>query len=371
VAKVSVAAHPGLIRRAAVLLLRIAGGSFRCLNPLGSLLMMGWVMRSARQRALAVMMQASNLSEAEKLERCRAVFPDFCPMRLPGFVIGEARGGGIRRLWRALAGNLRTGIAAAFSLYVLLLPGQALMLFAWWGGWENSFNKGYEQALVGPLVSFAGIGWFVAAAYYASFAIGRQSLAGWQAFFQWRLNWRLLRLRPWFGFGLALLTALAVLPFSFGRMGPFFFPKTIEGFEQMDAEALSALAVQYTWVVLAYVLLAGLLLKRLAAGFYAHALIAAYAANQMAAEELTGPERAVLQGLALENRAPEEKSRWWYRLLRGFSQRVQRLVLLVASLAAWFGVIAQLYIVQFANHDWLLWINHPMLELVGLAIPQP
>ena len=58
--------------------------------------------------------------------------------------------------------NVRLGVQGAFNTWVLTLPACVLMLFGWYDGWNNSFNKGYEQFLVAPGISWLGIMLFIA-----------------------------------------------------------------------------------------------------------------------------------------------------------------------------------------------------------------
>ena len=43
------------------------------------------------------------------------------------------------------------------NTWVLTLVPSLLMLFSWEAGWDNSFNKGYEQAAIGPTTGTLGI----------------------------------------------------------------------------------------------------------------------------------------------------------------------------------------------------------------------
>src|SRR2546429_8683233 len=83
----------------------------------------------------------------------------------------------------------------------------------WYDGWNNSFNKGYEQFSVGPGVSVLGILLFITAMLYVPMAQARQAVTGnWRCFYQFRLIRTLVR-RRWFAcFGLAALYALCSLP---------------------------------------------------------------------------------------------------------------------------------------------------------------
>jgi hypothetical protein len=51
---------------------------------------------------------------------------------------------------------------------------------------------------------------------------------------------------------------------------------------------------------------------------------------------------------------------------RGWAGAAISSVLLVA---VWFGLIAQLYVAQFANHAWWNWINHPIIGLPWIFRP--
>src|SRR5438445_5225371 len=48
----------------------------------------------------------------------------------------------LKALVHSLWLNFRVGVQGIFNTWVLTLPGCALMLFSWYDGWNNSFNKG-------------------------------------------------------------------------------------------------------------------------------------------------------------------------------------------------------------------------------------
>src|ERR1051325_4581211 len=98
------------------------------------------------------------------------------------------------RLAASLWHNVRLGVQAMFNTWVLTLPSCALMLFGWYDGWNNSFNKGYEQFSVGPATSWFGIMLFAAAMLYVPMAQARQAITGeWRALYQLRLGSRPVR----------------------------------------------------------------------------------------------------------------------------------------------------------------------------------
>ncbi|MEM6903808.1 MAG: hypothetical protein AAF556_11285, partial [Pseudomonadota bacterium] len=237
------------------------------------------------------------------------------------------------------------------------------------GGWENSFNKGYEQAWVGPTVALIGIAWFVPMAAYFSFVIGRQSVAGWRSCYDWRLNWCLMTQRPWLTVVLAVIAVASGVGYLLIRIAPFFFPDSVAGFDDFTAEQLTEFANRFVWAAAIYLLLVAIILKMLAARFYAASLLDGLARGVFSLADLRPEEQRILAGLNIKPEPIPEPKRWWWRMLVRFSGRVQRLVLGAGVLAAWFGVVAQVYIAQFGNHTWMIWVNHPWLQLVWITIP--
>ena len=345
---------PGRLRRLLSWCLRIIGGGFLCLHPFGSLVILGWTQRRAAAKTLMFWHEA-------------AQEPVTLPM--PVWFRGQAGAKGWRRWFGGLRENFAVGFATAFNALILVLPASVLMLFAWWGGWENSFNKGYEQAWVGPSVSLLGIAWFIPAAIYVVFAQGRQAVAGWRAFFDWRLNLTLMFSRPWQIGALAILAVIGALPYTLLRMLPFFFPDFVAGFETLDVQQQEDLAFQYSWGTLIYLVAIGLILRQVAARCYGAACLHCLQRGDIALTALRPREREALEALNLHKVTMPPQSRWWWRLILRFSHRVQVIGFMIGAVAAWFGVVAQLYIAQFANHAWVLWLNHPLVSFAWVPVP--
>ena len=57
----------------------------------------------------------------------------------------------LRLPWHALWLNFKIGLQATLCTWLLVGWGCLIMVFSWNFGWLNSFNKGYEESLVGPL----------------------------------------------------------------------------------------------------------------------------------------------------------------------------------------------------------------------------
>ncbi|MCX7289279.1 MAG: DUF4013 domain-containing protein [Rhodobacterales bacterium] len=115
-------------------------GTLLCTGPVTAVLALGWLSRSSGH---AAQMRFGTVAEQ------------------PGWLFGprEMQGRATGRFARTLGGlaaNVRAGLMTLTALLVWTLPFTLLWLGAWWAGWENSFNKGYEQAFVGPSVFLLG-----------------------------------------------------------------------------------------------------------------------------------------------------------------------------------------------------------------------
>ncbi len=115
-------------------------GTLLCTGPVTAVIALGWLTRRSGHFA------RNRFGSAEEA---------------PGWLLGpkELNGretGSLARALGGLAANIRTGLMALTALLAWTLPFTFLWLGAWWAGWENSFNKGYEQAFVGPSVFLLG-----------------------------------------------------------------------------------------------------------------------------------------------------------------------------------------------------------------------
>jgi hypothetical protein len=145
----------------------------------------------------------------------------------PGWILGPRGSGAAGRLLGGLAANIRTGVMTLAGLLAWTLPFTLIWLLAWWAGWENSFNKGYEQAWVGPTLFIAATLLSLPALTLLPHAAAHAALEGrLSAFFELRRILGRARAAGWRGLGLALLSVLAALPlFAFTAL-----PAFVEGF---------------------------------------------------------------------------------------------------------------------------------------------
>ena len=147
-----------LLRRVAGTVRTIVLGALLSLTALSSVILLGWLMTLMRCRALVVAGQGRTGHDQ------------------PRWLYGAFDAAWPKRFAGGLGRNIARGTAAAASLAVATFPFAVLWLASWWAGWENSFNKGYEQALAGQLVGLAGIAIFVVVMVYLPMALVHQAV---------------------------------------------------------------------------------------------------------------------------------------------------------------------------------------------------
>ena len=190
----------------------------------------------------------------------------------PGWILGPRGQGRTARLLGGLGANIRTGVLTGAGLALLTLPFTLPWLGAWWAGWENSFNKGYEQADVGPVVWLAATAIALPILAHLPLALAHAaSEARFGAFFEirrirsvaaasgWRLTW------------LAVLSALFCIPLFGMRAIPVFIEDIVPGFHAMGPEAQGQIAGLFTLGTAALAFTGLLFLRHRAAAIYARA----------------------------------------------------------------------------------------------------
>ncbi len=296
-------------------------GTLLCLTAPTSLLVLGWLMRRMRFVALA----KAGL-----------------PAASPGWLLGEGRG--VARWLGGLAANMREGVMAAVSLALASAPFTVIWLLSWWAGWENSFSKGYEQAFVGPLLGLVGVGIFCVVMIWLPIALAHQAVENRVlALFEWRMVRSAVRHTGWGYVFFSAATVIFALPLFAGRGLVTFASGIVPGFDEMTAEQAAELAGRIDLGLAMYIFVALLILRSWSARLYANAV----------ARALAGPEAAIWQDspLAAGRRAGNRSWRLTHWM------RTMMLALI------WFGLVAQIFVGQFLNHDWHLWMTHPFFLL--------
>lgn len=305
--------------------LRLLAGVLLSLNPLTAIIVLGWLTRLMRDesRVRQGLLRTGGTDAAGDLPRRAA---------LPSWIAGEIDARSLPYRWLGgLLANLRLGVATLATAAVGTLPFSLLWLLAWWAGWENSFNKGYEQAWIGPVLWGAGVLIALPLLARLPMALAHQAETGrFGAVFEVRQVRALIAAAGWRYVLLALLSVLAVLPILLFRMMPVFVEAWLPGFADMDEAEVATVARRLHVVAGVYVFLAVLLLRRSAARVHALAVVRL--------QHDGGPPG-------------------------GFIRTALRTVVLWLI---WLVLPVQILIGQFFNHHWWLWVTHPVTALPWL-----
>ncbi len=267
----------------------------------------------------------------------------------------------------AAQANLKLGLQTAFNTWVVTGPGCFLWAAGWYAGWQNSFNKGYENAGYGPATFFVGMFLFSAAMLHVPLALARQASTGdWRRFYDFRVVWTLL-CRHWLaGLGLTLLwtgaAALAVLVKTLPQFLAGYGPRLME----LSPDAALRIASRFYWLaaLVLFPLYAGIRIA--AAHVYARALVESFQAGRIGEDSLSENEWQALRrlGLLVPRKQPRRR-RWIVRLVAWLATRTGRVAAVAAVLSLWF-------ILSFVNAsgEFLAktdfgrgWWNQPMVHL--------
>jgi hypothetical protein len=262
---------------------------------------------------------------------------------VPGWLLGPREAGRIARALGGLGANIRAGAITLAALFAWTLPFTLLWLGAWWAGWENSFNKGYEQAFVGPSVYLFGT--LISALLLPVIPLMLAHLATedrLSAAFELRRLRSLIAQSGWRVPALGALTLVLGIPFVAVRgvitLAGEFFPSL----EAMTPDEIANLRGQIALAIAAWAFLSLWLIRALAARIYARAAPRAAGlkpglwdgTEAAEAAEPAQPASRLMAGL-------------WYLLAMGFA----------------FGLGTQILIAQFLDHAWWRWVFHPALTL--------
>ncbi|MBP6011803.1 MAG: hypothetical protein KBA31_06205 [Alphaproteobacteria bacterium] len=347
-------------------------GALFTLTPVTAVLVVGWTQRAtARAVARRWHAQAGNadkdfaaFARASEETSSLAHWPRWIMADDAGALFAEARRSGplragalvLRALFGSLWANARAGLSALLPIAIVLAPAGLLWLFSWWAGWDNSFNKGYEQAWVGPTVAFAGIAYFIVTMSLLPFAEVRQAINNsWRAFFDVAFLRRAAREARLGLIGLAvafvtagfIVASLKVVPLGLGNAAAT--PE--EALRWAQAYPLLVACVLFPLYVA---------LRLVAARVYSRA--AARLAVKAGTDAFAARERGLLDRLSLgRGEAPARSG--LARLAIGSRSFATGLMASAVVFAVWFGLVSEIYVSQFLVHDWTHWVNHPLVQL--------
>jgi len=319
----------------------------------GAWLLSGWGQEVMRRAVLARWAKATEAQPPPE----SAAWPAFIMSDDP-----DARG--LRRYAGGSWRNLLRGINVIAVTYAVTLPGVALMAFSWRYGWDNSFNKGYEQAYIGPTLGLSGLFLFMLSMLYVPMAQAQLAIDGRRtAFFHWRIVWAALRCRLRGALLLAAAYFVASLPIHIFFVAVLFRYNAGATADLSDAELRKALENHF--------FLAGLVglplfawVRLRAARTYADGIMHALRAGRIAPEHAA----AIRAVAALQHTlGPPSPSR-----IGTVLRRTTLAPALALLLVLWFGFGAQIYIKQFLNYVPLSgWLNQPLVHAPWLRYIPP
>ncbi|MEM9471233.1 MAG: hypothetical protein AAGA00_04700 [Pseudomonadota bacterium] len=338
------AARPGMVHRiAAVLNIFIA--TALCLTPFTAVIVLGWMMRVMRREIVIESGRYSRANGKRDVSRKAALMtvsalPELAATaRFPGWVKG---------FWDTLLSSLKAAIAVSLAL----LPFGTVLLLSWWAGWENSFNKGYEQAWVGPLLAAVGIALGAFTLVHLPMALAHHAAeqrVG--AIWSIGLIHRLIGRVRWRYLMLTLATVALSAPLFLVQILPTFMESIYPGLATASPEEFEAFALFYYAGATAYLVLVLLVLRRWAARLYARAALL-HQSNEL--QFIRNVSDMLDRPAAPARPAPG---------------RFGGIIAGLLMLACWLAFVAALYVAQFANHAWWNWISFPLTGLPWIFRP--
>jgi hypothetical protein len=298
-------------------------GTLLCLSPVTAILALGWI-----TRRMATTMDRRWGEAASR----------------PGWIMGHPGGGVLQRWLGGLSANIEAGLRTAAGLFVLTLPVTLAWLGAWWAGWENSFNKGYEQSAVGPAVWMAATLVSLPVLAHLPLALAHAAAEGRvSAFLEWRRIRSIGAAAGWRLVWIAILSVAASALFFATRVVPTFIEGIVPGFTEFSATEQAEIAgrIDLLSAALAFVIMA--YLRHRAAVIYA--LAAPRAAH--------GKSASLWDGHRLCNIDPQG----------GAPSRLSASLWLLLACVAWLGLPVLIVAGQFLNYAPVLWIFHPVMTL--------
>ena len=366
-----------------VLICKYFVGALFCQSMLGAVAVIGWTYRLSQRVALRYWWSRSECKQAatrfpDHLARHDAAhehlhWPNWFGAQ--NFRTAILRDAGtptpayarqlIKAPFRSLAGNIRIGVQGILNTWVLTMPACILWLFSWYDGWNNSFNKGYEQAFVGPAVGWLGIMLFLAAMIYVPLAQARQAVTGeWRSFYNFSFVWGLAR-RHWLAcLILAGLTSLFFLPLMIMKTAPQFFGANNPSFANMGPKEVIKLLNGYFFVCAFLVFPLFVALRLVAARIYARGILQGVQTGEISVGDLAPKERLELQRLNLIQVNPPRSRHVLLRVARSTTSLVLFSTGLFVTALLWFTFVAQIYVSEFFSyHGALGWLNQPLVQL--------
>jgi len=340
--------RPGVLRRSLAGAWTIFVAMVLCQSVATSVVVVGWTYRLMQRRAIDYWSRLGGQT------RYRTPLPEWA-FRKP-----------VAGIWGAfwpLIENFKVGAQALLTTWTLTLPACALWQFGWYSGWDNSFNKGYEQSLVGAGIAWLGIVLFITAMLYLPVAQARHAVTGqWRAFFDFKTNRKIVKSSRFSCLLLALGYTAAGLPITFSMLAPYFVGNSYSALIAMpQSEQLAWLERFYFFTALPlFVLFVALRLA--ATRIYAAGVVGLLRARSLTVEDLRGAERQAFVDMALLDAFPTAETER-PGLAVWASRGLGRFVAAALTVVLWFGLAGQTFAGQFLHYRPVRgWLNQPLIQ---------
>lgn len=368
----------GKLKTAAGWIWRVVLGALMVQNPVTAVLVIGWTFRMMQRVALKSWWRMSEARDAgEKFSEAALRQESFRVHRfLPNWFTtqepiehwkseGKSFKIAMRKLFGSVGCNAKLGIQGLFNIAVLTTLPALLWQFGWYSGWDNSFNKGYEQHDIGIWISIIGIALFIAVMFYLPMAQARQAVTGeWRSFFQFRVVWAIVRTRSISCLILAGLYGLVSIPVTFFKMLPLFLENINPAIVEMsDAQLLEYMSGFYFRAGIVF-FLGYWFLHAAAARIYAKGLIEAVAREKIPIDDLRSWELEALVRLSLVRSDASNQRHIVIRIVDTVTKPARKFGIVTATVLLWFGFVAQIYVSEFlVYHPLRGWLNQPLVQL--------
>lgn len=344
-------------------------GAVSCQGPVFALNGAGWAYRLAERSAMKAWWKGQS-APGDRFREAARVTPFLAAYeRTPNWIWAQDRAahGMLMRWVNGLLKNLWLGFCAWFHSLVFLVVPSILMMVSWYSGWDNSFNKGYEQFAVGQQLGLIGVFLMVVVMFYLPMAQARFAMTqDVRSFYDFRLNRQLIRTQWIACLGLVAGYAISGLPLmaADSLLGLITGEKSSQEpnalSELTAAQALGFLQTYFFWWGF-YVFGAFVALRCWAARIYARGVQRATQQGRLNAETLSEKERQAIDHFQMASRPPVVRGR-----VRALGSNVTRIFIgAVAAVLLWLGFGFQTHVKQFFNyqHELRRWSNQPLVQI--------
>ena len=342
-------ARPATLRRGVVhrlsAIVNIAVAMVLCLTPFTALIVLGWLVRLMRREMMIEVGRHSRTQDKRDLGRKAAIA---AVTTLPQLAEAARFPGWLRGFWQTMRSSLKAAIAVSLAV----LPFGTILLLSWWAGWENSFNKGYEQAWVGPALAAVGTALAVFTLVHLPMALAHHA-AEQRVGAIWSIGVirRLIARVRWRYLILTLATIALSAPLFLLQIFPTFIETAYPDLATAPPAEVETFARRYFGAATVYLVLALFVLRRWAARLYARAALLHRSSELRFINQVSD---------ALERPAAPA---------RPAPGRTGGIISGLLMVAGWLAFVAALYVAQFANHAWWNWISFPLTGLPWMFRP--